>query len=100
MVKHMVLFRFKADVPVAAQTELLGEMADLPSRYPAMKRFGLGRNVSERDQLFSHAMTMEFDTVAELRAYLNDAYHEMHVATRFRPLIEQRAIASFEAPDA
>ncbi len=64
-----------------------------------MKRFGLGRNVSERDQLFSHVMTIEFDTMAELKAYLNDDYHEMHVATRFRPLIEQRAIASYEAMD-
>ncbi len=98
MIKHMVLFRFKPDVSVAAQTELLGEMKELPSRYAAMKRFGLGSNLSERDQLFSHVMTMEFKTMAELKAYLNDDYHEMHAATRFRPLIEQRAIASYEVP--
>lgn len=100
MVKHMVLFRFKPDVSVAAQTELLKEMAELPSRYSAMQRFGLGTNVSERDQLFSHVMTMEFETMTDLKAYLNDDYHEMHAATRFRPLIEQRAIASYEAPGA
>ena len=98
MIKHMVLFRFKPDVSDAAQIELLNEMAQLPSRYPAMKRFGLARNASERDQLFSHVMTMEFDTMADLKAYLNHGYHEMHVATRFKPLIEQRAIASYEAP--
>ncbi len=98
MIRHMVLFRFKPDISDAEQTELLNEKRELPSRYPAMKRFGLAGNASERDQLFSHVMTMEFESMAELKAYLNDGYHEMHVATRFKPLIEQRAIASYEAP--
>ena len=44
-------------------------MGELPIHFPAMKRFGLGVNVSERDQKYSHAMTMEFDTVDELKAY-------------------------------
>ena len=66
-------------------------------RFPAMQRFRLGVNASERDQLFSHVMTMEFDTMAELKAYLNHESHEKHVVARFKPLVEQRAIASYEA---
>ena len=96
MVKHMVLLRFIPEVSSAARAKLLEEMKELPLRYPAIKRFGLGENVSERDQTFSHVMTMEFDSMSELKSYLNSEYHEMHAATRFRPLIEQRAIASFE----
>ena len=96
MIRHMVLFRFKADTPGVEQRELLKEMEELPARYSAMKRFGLGVNVSERDQTFSHVMTLEFDTMSELKAYLNSEYHERHVATRFRPMIEQRAIATYE----
>ena len=97
MIRHMVLFRFKPEIGEADRAQLLQEMAELPLRFPAMQRFGLGLNVSERDQLFSHVMTMEFATMAELKAYLNHESHEAHVAARFKPLVEQRAIASYEA---
>ena len=98
MVKHMVVFRFKPDTPVEVQAELLKSMGELPIHFPAMKRFGLGVNVSERDQKYSHAMTMEFDTVDELKAYLNSEYHEGSTASRFKPLIQERAIVSYELP--
>ncbi len=67
MVKHMVVFRFKP-TPTDVQAELLKSMGELPLHLPAMKRFGIGVNVSERDQKYSHAMTMEFDTIDELKA--------------------------------
>ena len=96
MVKHMVVFLFKHDTPVQVQAELLKSMAELPLHFPAMKRFGLGENISERDQKYSHAMTMEFDTVDELKAYLNSEYHEGSTATQFKPVIQERAIVSYE----
>ena len=43
-------------------------------------------------------MTMEFDTMAELKAYLNSDYHEGSTATKFKPVIEERAIVSYELP--
>ena len=96
MIKHMVVFRFKPDTPADVQAELLQSMGELPKYFPAMKRFGLGVNVSERDQKYSHAMTMEFDTIEELKAYLNSDYHEGSTATRFRPVVQERAIVSYE----
>ncbi len=92
----MVVFRFKPETPANVQAELLKSMSELPNHFPAMKRFGLGVNVSERDQRYSHAMTMEFDTMAEMKAYLNSEYHEGSTATRFKPVIEERAIVSYE----
>ncbi len=98
MVKHMVLFRFKPDTPAEVQADLLTSMGELPIHFPAMKRFGLGVNVSERDQKYSHAMTMEFDSVADLKSYLNSEYHEGSTASRFKPVIQERAIVSYELP--
>ncbi len=97
MIKHMVLFRFKPDTSMQVREDLLKGMRELPDHFPAMRRFGLGANVSERDQKFSHAMTMEFDTLDELKAYLNSEYHEGSTATRFKPAIEERATVSYEA---
>ncbi len=70
-------------------------LSELPSRFPAMKRFGLGNNISERDNTFSHVMTMEFTGIDELRAYLNSDEHESFIRSSFRPATDARAIASY-----
>lgn len=97
MIKHMVLFRFRPDVGDALRDAVLRGLRALPSRFPAMKRFSLGENVSRRDQTLSHAMTIEFDTIAELEAYLDSPEHEAFVAAKFRPCVEQRFIVSMQA---
>ena len=78
---HMVLFRFRPDSEEGARQAVLDRLAELPAYYPAMQRFGLGENVSERDSSFTHVMTMEFDRDDDLRAYLNSERHEALVPT-------------------
>ena len=76
---------------------VLGMLAELPSHYPDMERFGLGENMSERDDSFSHVMTMEFASLDALRAYLNSDRHEAFVRDGFAPHVSARAIASYES---
>jgi 2,3-dihydroxy-p-cumate/2,3-dihydroxybenzoate 3,4-dioxygenase len=97
MIKHMVLFALRENVQPKAVDELILSMADFPRRYPAMRRFAIGRNVSTRDSTYAYAMTMEFDSQQELAEYLGSEFHEDFVATRFKPLIQSRAIASIAA---
>ena len=97
MIRHMVLFRFRPDVDLDLRRTVLHRLAELPGHYPAMQRFALGENASERDTSFSHAMTMEFATFDDLRAYLNSERHEALVRDWFTPAVAARAIASFEA---
>jgi hypothetical protein len=96
MIRHMVLFRFATHASNEQQSLVLSGLADLPKLFPAMKRFGVGVNISQRDQTFSHVMTIEFETRGELEEYLNSHEHENFVATTFKPNIERRAIASYE----
>ena len=97
-VRHMVLFRFRPEVDAARRRAVLGRLAELPSHYPAMQRFGLGENASERDDTFSHVMTLEFDGFDALHAYLNSERHERLVRDWFGPSVAARAIASYQAP--
>lgn len=97
MIRHMVLFRFRPETPPDLRRTVLDRLADLPAHYPAMERFGLGENASERDDSFSHVMTMEFATLEMLRAYLNSDRHEALVHDWFAPNIAARAIASYES---
>ena len=96
MIRHMVLFSFKPGTADADRLSILAELAAFPRHFPAMRRFGLGENVSGRDQTFSHVMTMEFETRQQLETYLGSDRHEHFVATRFRPNVGNRHIASYE----
>jgi hypothetical protein len=97
MIRHVLAFSFRPAVPDADREGLLAELAELPAHYPAMRRFAIGPNISRRDDTFEHAFSVEFESEAELVAYLDSERHETFVAQRFRPLVERRVIVSFEA---
>lgn len=96
MIRHVVAFRFRDEVDGVARRRLLGELADLPLRFPDMSRFALGDNRSDRDDRFEYAFSVEFADFERLGAYLHSDEHERFVQERFRPLIAERAIVSFE----
>ena len=96
MIRHIVLFSFKAEAPEHLKRALLDEYSGFPAHYPAMRNFQAGHNLSERDDTFEYGFTVEFETNDALKAYLNSPSHEEHVTERFRPLIARRAIVSFE----
>jgi len=96
MIRHVVVFSFKEGVSESDRQAVLDELAELPAHYPAMQRFAIGENISRRDSSFTHAFSVEFQSEAELVAYLDSERHETFIAERFRPRIEQRAIVSFE----
>lgn len=96
MLRHMVLFRFRPDADMETRRAVLDGLAGLPSLFPAMQRFGLGENVSQRDSTFTHVMTVEFESRRELESYLASPAHELFVSSTFRPAVEDRVIASYE----
>lgn len=96
MIRHLLMFRFKTEIDPEQRERMLSELAQFPQRFTSMRNFALGRNASTRDGSFTHAMTVEFESWSDLESYLSSAEHESFVAERFRPLIAQRAIASFD----
>ncbi len=98
MIRHVVFFSFNQAAHDRQRTAVLEGLGDLPNQFPEMKDFALGPNVSKRDSTFEFGMTMRFDTIAQLEAYLNSERHERFVAHHFRPAISQRAIVSFAEP--
>jgi catechol 2,3-dioxygenase-like lactoylglutathione lyase family enzyme len=96
MIRHTVAFRFRPDVPAERVADLLAELDRFPSEYPAMRRWSSGTNRSTRDDRFTHAFSVEFETEAELAAYLSSDRHETFVREVWRPVVEERAIVSYE----
>lgn len=96
MIKHIVLFRFADGVPLQQQQELVDELNRLPEEFEDMQRWSLGVNRSSRDDRFTHGFVVEFDDEEKLERYLHSERHESFVRERFRPIIEERAIVSYE----
>lgn len=96
MIKHIVAFRFKPEVTEARQDQILTDLRKFPDKFPAMRNWTCGRNISQRDTKFTHACVVEFDTEKELIDYLESHEHEEYVAKEFRPYIEERALVTYE----
>ena len=74
----------------------MDECRKFPTRFPQMRNWQLGRNISERDSTYQYAMTVQFESVGELDAYLRSDFHESFVVQRFKPIIKHRAIVTIE----
>lgn len=96
-VKHVCAFRFRDDVSATDRQQMLDDLADFPREFPSMKNWTLNRNISKRDDRFSHAFVVEFDSIDLLVSYLNSESHERFVKERFRPIISERGIVTLEA---
>ena len=94
MLRQIVLFRFRDDVPDADRAALLAELDGFPDEFRMMRNWMCGENRSARDDRFSHAFVVDFDSDADLQAYLSSERHETFVHDRWRPIIAERAIVT------
>ena len=97
MIRHVVAFRFKPEVPAEAVAAVLAKLETFPSQYPAMRGFVLGPNISARDTTMSHVFTIEFDAESDLKSYLDSVSHEAFVRERWRPVIDRQTIVTLAA---
>jgi Stress responsive A/B Barrel Domain len=95
MMRHIVLFRFRDDVPEETLRAVLAELETFPAKYPAMRNWTSGANVSTRDSSLTNGFVVDFPTEQDLLDYLHSNSHERFVRERWRPVIERQVIVSF-----
>ena len=89
MVHHLVLFRFRPDLPPDAVPALFAELRALQARIPGITGFSGGADNS-REGLgkgFSHGFRMTFQDAAARDAYLPHPEHQ-RVVEKLLPLLE------------
>jgi hypothetical protein len=96
MIKHTVVYTFKSSATEQQKTALMAELDDFPKLFPAMRNWTSGVNISSRDRTFTHAFNVEFQSENELQDYLLSAGHERFVREKFFPIVERRAVISYE----
>ena len=78
MIRHLVLLRFRDDVPDAEREGILGQLGDLRAALPGMMAFAGGPNVSPEGLArgFGHAFSCDFQDAAARDAYLEHPAHK------------------------
>jgi len=97
MIRHIVAFAFKPEVTAETKDAVLAELETFPNRYPQMRSFVVGPNISARDTRMSHVFTIEFDDEDDLKSYLNSTSHETFVRETWRPVIDQQTLVTLAA---
>ncbi len=98
MIKHIVLFKFREDLPAAEKkTKLINIKADLEaltSKVETLNKMEVGLNVNA-DEEYDLALISEFNSMKDLKAY---AVHPEHLkaAAAIREILEKRACVDYE----
>ena len=89
MVHHLVLFRFRADLPPEAVPALFAELRALGERIPGITGFSGGADLSKEGLTkgFTHGFSMTFTDAAARDAYLTHPEHQ-RVVEQLLPLLE------------
>lgn len=93
MLRHVVLFRRKADVPAQPEMEaaLVARMAALGAQVPAVRRWLVVANEVQRPVCWDYLLDCDVDDAQGLDAYLLHPLHQALVA-ELRPYFEWAAV--------
>lgn len=77
MIRHLVLVKFRADLPAAEKTAALADLAALQAKIPGITGFETGPNVSPEGlgRGYTDAFIVTFEDAAARDRYLANADH-------------------------
>ncbi len=77
MIRHLVLVKFRDDVPSSEIAAILAQLSDLRSVLPGMVSFAGGPNTSPEGLArgYTHAFSCDFEDAAARDAYLDHPAH-------------------------
>jgi hypothetical protein len=89
-IRHLALFEYSSSASAAEVDAALEGLRELPSRIPTIRDFSLTEDLGKRPGSFRYCLICYFDTLEQMRAYLD---HPAHVAAvkRVAPILEKLA---------
>ncbi len=98
MIRHIVLFKFRTDIPGTEKRERLAciqtALEALPHSVEPLKRMEVGINCNP-DEEFDLAITSEFESMEGLQSYVVHPEH-LKVGKIIRNILEKRACVDYE----
>jgi len=95
MLKHVVVAKFKKDLPESVIDEISKGLAALPQIISEIKEFQWGRDILRSERSYDFALVAVFDDLDALRRYLVHPAHQ-EVAVKLRGNAESSILVDFE----
>ena len=96
MIRHAVMFRFKADTTPADIAAIVEGLGGLPSAIPEIVDYRFGRDIGVNDGNFDFAVVADFADTDDYLVYRDHPSHRALIAERIAPHIESRAAVQFD----
>jgi len=90
VIRHVVVFRWKAEATAEQKALVATELAKLPAIVPSIRSFVFGPDAGISQGNAEFAVTADFDDEAGFAAYRNDPTHRGIVADHIAPITESR----------
>lgn len=98
MIKHIVLFKFKNDLPEAGKKQKLeaikADLEALTGKVETLKKMEVGINCNP-DEKYDLALVSEFESMKGLQTYATHPEH-IKVGGVIREILEERACVDYE----
>lgn len=95
MIRHIVLFKHRAEVTEDERNRWMETMRSLPGVIPVIRALAIGPDLVHSQRSYDVGLVVDFDSLEDLRAY---QVHPAHVAAAAvsRALAERSASVDFE----
>jgi len=98
VITHLVMFRWKPEIPEGQVERITAALSALPAVVPTIRSYRCGPDVGAGGAAnFDYAVAATFDDIEGWRVYDEDAEHNRVRAEVVRPWLAERAAAQFES---
>ncbi|MSS99772.1 MAG: Dabb family protein [Pedosphaera sp.] len=96
MLRHVVIFKFKADAKAAEVEKVVVAFGDLKKKIPQIAAYEWGSNNSPENlnKGFTHCFTLSFKTEKDRDAYLPNPEHKAFVGL-LKPVLEEAFVIDY-----
>jgi hypothetical protein len=96
MLRHVVLFRWKAEASEDDKRQVRDGLADLPGAIPEIRAYRYGDDAALAEGNFDFAVVADFDDADAYRVYAGHPAHTGLIAERIRPIVAERVAVPYE----
>lgn len=95
MIKHIVMWKFKAETAEEDKLEMKRQLEALQGVVPSLLSIEIGLDVSGKPAAMDMVLYSEFNTMEDLASYAGHPEH-LKVVEFVKPLVCERAVVDYE----
>jgi hypothetical protein len=96
MLRHVVLFKLKADAPDGTLASLAAGLSGLPGAIAEIESYQYGADLALREGNFDFGLVAEFADAEAFSRYVAHPDHQAFIRDRLTPVVAERVSIQYE----